>query len=352
MIDVVAAVLRGSNGSVVLAQRCAPRSFAGCWEFPGGKLEPGEDPDQGLARELREELGIDVPVPDGGFPRLICVEHSGPSVRLRLDVREVATWRGEPHGLEGQPVRTFKPAELATLPMPPADRPVVAALLDPPLYAISPPASDPTELDAWLHRQLSQSDRRLSVRSGEPPESDPDQRHSRFQYQLADGNRRLLLRPGAPLASDPVAMRRLATRAAKAARDAKVELLLSRHIELAALLGLGVHLSAAQLVESELEVSLAHARSVGVGAVAASTHNAHELALAERLGCDFACMSPIRATTSHPEAKTLGWTGFTQARAAALLPVYALGGLGPTDLAEARAHGAQGAAGIRAFCRN
>lgn len=322
MIDVVAAVLRRPDGSIVLAQRCAPRSFPGCWEFPGGKLEPAEDPDRGLARELAEELGIVAPVPDGGFPRLICVEHSGPSLRLRLDVREVTTWRGEPQGLEGQRVRTFKPDELATLPMPPADRPIVSALLKPPLYAISPPTSDPAELEDWLQWQLSQSDRRL------------------------------LLRPGERLANDTVAMRQLATRAAKAARDAKVELLLSRNIELAASLGLGVHLSSAQLGSPKLATALAIARRAGLACIAASAHNASELAAAGRLNCDFACLSPVRSTASHPEAQPIGWRGFVQQRAASLLPVYALGGLAPADLIEARAHGAQGIAAIRAFCRD
>jgi 8-oxo-dGTP diphosphatase len=83
--------------------------------------------------------------------------------------------------------------------------------------------------------------------------------------------------------------------------------------------------------------------------VGASCHDAEELELAARLGADFATLSPVQATASHPGAAALGWDRFAQRVAAARLPVYALGGVGPDDLPRARAAGAQGVAGIRAF---
>jgi 8-oxo-dGTP diphosphatase len=83
--------------------------------------------------------------------------------------------------------------------------------------------------------------------------------------------------------------------------------------------------------------------------VAASCHDAAELRAAERLDCDFAVVGHVADTPSHPGRPPLGWTGFSALREGASLPIYAIGGLGAGDLARARAHGAQGIAGIRAF---
>ena len=80
---------------------------------------------------------------------------------------------------------------------------------------------------------------------------------------------------------------------------------------------------------------------------AASCHNADELAQAERLGLDFVVLGPVRATESHPDATPLGWDGFGALREAVSLPIYALGGMKPADVARARRHGGQGVAGIR-----
>ena len=106
---------------------------------------------------------------------------------------------------------------------------------------------------------------------------------------------------------------------------------------------MGVHLRAAQLRELR-ERPLP--RSAWVGA---SCHDAEELALAVRLGADFATLAPVCATASHPGAMALGWERFAALAADAQLPVYALGGVGPDDLQRARDAGAQGVAGIRAF---
>jgi len=120
-------------------------------------------------------------------------------------------------------------------------------------------------------------------------------------------------------------------------------LLVNHDIGLARELRIGVHLRATQLRELH-ERPLP--RDLWVGA---SCHGAEELDLAMRLGADFATLSPVKATASHPEAKPLGWDRFAQLVEDAHLPVYALGGVGPNDLQRARAAGAQGVAGIRAF---
>lgn len=123
-VHVVAGVLRDARGRVLLARRTEGRDLAGLWEFPGGKVEPGESPENALVRELREELGVETEV---GAP-VACVPLESPGRRLLLDVREVA-FSGLPRGLEGQALAWVPLRKLSDYPMPPADVPVVAELL-------------------------------------------------------------------------------------------------------------------------------------------------------------------------------------------------------------------------------
>lgn len=129
----VAGVIRDVRGRILLARRTEGRDLAGLWEFPGGKVEPGETPGAALTRELREELGIEAVA---GKP-VLCVPLDSPGKRLLLDVREVA-FSGTPRGLEGQALAWVPLRKLADYPMPPADVPVVALLLSQHGAATSP----------------------------------------------------------------------------------------------------------------------------------------------------------------------------------------------------------------------
>ena len=123
-VEVVAAAITDARGRVLLARRTVGRDLAGLWEFPGGKVEPGETAEQALVRELREELGIQVQPGS----HVITVPQAYPAKRLRLDVRRVSAWKGVPKGHEGQALAWVPPHKLADYAMPPADVPVVAAL--------------------------------------------------------------------------------------------------------------------------------------------------------------------------------------------------------------------------------
>ncbi len=120
----VAAVVIDAAGRVLIAQRPAGKHLAGGWEFPGGKLEPGEQRLAGLARELREELGISIETPRP----LIRVRHTYPTREVLLDVWVVRRYAGEPVGLDGQALRWCAQDELAAANLLPADEPIVAAL--------------------------------------------------------------------------------------------------------------------------------------------------------------------------------------------------------------------------------
>jgi 8-oxo-dGTP diphosphatase len=125
VIHVVAAAVVDTAGRVLIAQRPAGKHMAGGWEFPGGKLEPGEARLAGLARELREELGISII----GVPRpLIRVRHAYTSREVLLDIWVVKRYSGEARGLDGQALRWCTQDELEAAELLPADRPIVRAL--------------------------------------------------------------------------------------------------------------------------------------------------------------------------------------------------------------------------------
>jgi mutator protein MutT len=123
-VHVVAGVLADTAGRVLIAQRPAGRHLAGSWEFPGGKLEPDEDRCAGLARELREELGVDV---QAAQP-LLQVRHEYRDRCVLLDVWTVTAYRGEARALDGQALYWCPIGQLASVALLAADRPVVTAL--------------------------------------------------------------------------------------------------------------------------------------------------------------------------------------------------------------------------------
>jgi 8-oxo-dGTP diphosphatase len=123
-IDVVAGALFDDEGRVLIAQRPQGKALAGRWEFPGGKLHEGEDAYAGLARELREELGVET----RGAERLIRYEYPYPDRLVRLDLWLVTSWSGEPKGLDGQALKWVRPEHLAGEDILEADQPMIEAL--------------------------------------------------------------------------------------------------------------------------------------------------------------------------------------------------------------------------------
>ena len=126
----VAAILADAQGRVLVAQRPPGKELAGYWEFPGGKLEPGEPAERALRRELMEELGIEV----AACEPYMTLEHeySQPGVqrRVRLLVWRVGRWLGEPAGREGQALQWLAPGALMAAGLLPADAPIAARLVD------------------------------------------------------------------------------------------------------------------------------------------------------------------------------------------------------------------------------
>ncbi len=305
-IHVAAAAIVNPAGQVLLARRPEHLHQGGLWEFPGGKLEPGEDVRDGLVRELQEELGITAT----RYRPLIRVHHDYPDCSVLLDVWRVEGWRGEPHGREGQPVAWVEPRDLLSRPFPAANRPIVSAVRLPERYLITPEPGEDGEL---FLRQLDRS--------------------------LTGGITLVQLRARS---LPPGRFERLATRALAACRARGAALILNGPPDLVQGLGAdGVHLPASRLMAADRRPL---PQNLWVGA---SCHTAAEVEHACRIGVDFIVASPVLPTRSHPGADAMGWDGVHLLTEAATVPVYALGGMQGAHLDLAWHHGAQGIAAIR-----
>jgi 8-oxo-dGTP diphosphatase len=307
-VHVAAAVIRRLDGKVLIARRSAEQHQGNLWEFPGGKLEEGESPKAGLARELAEELGIQV---TSARP-LIKVAHDYPDKQVLLDVWEVDGFEGQPHGVEGQPLEWVAPRSLGNYDFPAANLPIVAAARLPSSYVITPDGLPRAELLGGLRAAIAQGVRLLQLRA--PNLYDP-------QYR--------------DLAVDAAGL-----------CAAKAQLMLKGPLE-----WLGDFPSAGwHLTSEQLRKYAPNGRPFPADRwLAASCHGPEELELAERMGVDFVTLSPVQPTQTHPEAVPLGWVQAEQLIAGFNKPVFLLGGVGPADAPRAWDIGAQGVAGIRAF---
>lgn len=128
LVLVVAVALVDADGRVLLAQRPEGKSMAGLWEFPGGKVEPGENPEDTLIRELHEELGIEVKA--ACLAPLTFASHRYEDFHLLMPLYVCRRWTGDVRGREGQALKWVRPTRLRDYPMPPADEPLIPHLID------------------------------------------------------------------------------------------------------------------------------------------------------------------------------------------------------------------------------
>lgn len=324
-LRVAAGLLLRPDGSLLLGQRPEGKSYAGWWELPGGKLEPGEEPVQALCRELNEELGITV---TRAYPWVSYV-HVYPQSVVRLWFYRVVAWEGDPTGIEGQRLSWVDPqasvaeieAGLGSGHLLPATLPPIAWLKVPPVYVIVAPDS-PVEAAAIL-RHVAQA---------------IDNGGRLFQFRAPDWH-------AGPAASS---LYDLFCQVLRLVHEAGGRLLVnSAHPESWWAQADGVHLRSTDL-ERKLPKLAEHAW------VAASAHSEQELERARNAGALFAVLGPVLPTATHPDAQPLGWERFAQLAQTAGIPVFALGGQSENTLETAWRHGAHGIAGIRqvaAACR-
>lgn len=301
VVNVAVAVVRRGDGRVLLAERPRGKVSAGYWEFPGGKFKAAETPEQALARELHEELGVEI---DAAHPWLT-YDHAYPDKTVRLHFFRVTAWHGTPHGREGQRVSWEDPAAVGVGPLLPANDKVLQALNPPPVYAVTHAA-------------------KYGV-SGFMP---------RLEQALARGVRLIQVRE--PTMA-PEQFAQFARRVVALARRYGAQVLVYGDETLARKVGGdGVHIPCKQLLRL--------AARPRMRLCAASCHNAEHLAHAAALGADFAVLSPVLPTASHPGEPGMGWERFSDLVRGYPLPVYALGGMRPELLDTALRHGAHGIA--------
>jgi 8-oxo-dGTP diphosphatase len=302
-LQVAVGVVKNPEGKILISLRHAELHQGGLWEFPGGKVEASETAESALARELKEELNIDV---TAASP-LITILHRYPDRFVQLNVFLVEQFSGEAKSLEGQPFKWVAPYELGQYAFPAANQPIITAVKLPPYYAILDDADEDLllpNLQKILNRGIKLIQARLKNLS-------------------------------------PAAVAAFIEQAYPLCKQQQAVLLMNSAVDYSAEVD-GIHLTSRDLMALT-------ARPENIKWLAASCHNLGQLQQAQKIGVDFVVLAPVLPTQTHPGAAVLGWEQFAELVAEVNLPVYALGGMTKSSLITARQHGGQGIAAIRAF---
>ncbi len=303
--EVAAAVIQRPDGSFLLAQRPEGKPYSGYWEFPGGKIEQGENALACLKREIKEELDVEIL---GATPWITRV-HAYTHATVRLHFFRVREWSGNFQGMEDQAHTWQRVEQLEVGPMLPANTPIFRALSLPTIYAISNAAQ--LGVSVFLRR---------------------------LEHALQSGIGLIQIREKT-LPAD--ALNDLAKDVVRRAHAAGARVLVNSDSALARRVSAdGIHVTAPQLalLQERPEFPL----------VGASCHERNEIERAAALGLDFVVLGTVNRTPSHPGQQPLGWDAFREIVRDAPLPVYAIGGMSAGDLSAAQECGAHGVALQRA----
>lgn len=300
--EVAVGVLLRADGAALMADRPAGKPYAGYWEFPGGKIEPGESVAHALARELHEELGIEI----GDVAPWVSFEFDYPHAYVRLHFCRIWQWRGEPHAREGQQLRFVRLDQRLPQPLLPAAGPALRWLALPTVAAEA-------QIFDWPETALL----------------------ARIEAAFASGLRMLLLRSQARgSAASEAATRTWIDRVRVCASACSAQVVVDAGLaQLGAGSGIGIHLDAA-----DRPPPASNGTGIWVGTDAADRT---QVAQAPARGCDFAVVGPVLPGGASA-APTLGWRGLSALVRNAPLPVFAAGGLSRSDLTRAQRCGAHG----------
>ncbi len=304
-LHVAVGVVQDVQQKILIAQRPVHLHQGGLWEFPGGKVEPDEPVTVALARELKEELNLEVNSAD--CQPLIQIDYDYPDRQVLLDVFRVLKFQGEAIGMEGQSVRWVDPNRLNEFTFPAANRPIIHAAQLPDRYAILDDADDDC-VRQQLDRLLEHGVQLIQLRLKRWKQEDVHRLLNDYMPQCRERKIKILI-------------------------NSDVEGDYANQVD-------GIHLTSRALNDLSQ-------RPLNYEWVAASCHTEQELHQAQALGIDFAVLAPVLSTATHPNAQPLGWEWFARLAAMATVPVYALGGMSLDCLAYAQQYGAQGIAGIR-----
>ncbi len=312
IVHVAAAVIVNESNEVCISLRHEDSHQGGLWEFPGGKIEQHEAPEQALVREIKEELDLAIEQ----LRPLITITHDYGDKKVCLHVYKVLDYHGQAAGLEGQQVKWLAVDRLQSLEFPAANLAIITAVQLPEKYLITGKFVDEDDFFNKLSSALA-GDIRL------------------VQLRLKEGD----------LDVDKVPA--FVQQVSSLCRQEKAKLLLNmpqdylKSIDLSVIKFDGFH------ADSKTLKTLSQ-RPAG-RYFSASCHNSEELLKARQLNADFVVLSPVQKTASHPEMDAMGWSKFSSLIESCTMPVYALGGVSENDMQDACLHGAQGVAAISAF---
>lgn len=306
-VHVAVGVVIDTDGKVLIAKRPHNAHQGGLWEFPGGKVADGESLLAALTRELYEELAISVETTEP----LIKINHDYGDKIVLLDVHKVLSFSGVARGNEGQPIKWVDVSALKQYSFPAANHAIVTSLLLPEKMLITGAANSAKDYLLRTEKAFEKAIGIVQLRC-------PDMLAAEYQ-KLAQHMQELCASYGVQLQLNTTAD------------------------NFFSLPSTGLHLNRHQLK------TLACRPVNNDVLLGASCHNEEEILHARRVGVDYITLSPVANTPSHPEATILGWENFGRLAALASVPVYALGGMSESDIAPARAAGAQGIAAINCW---
>jgi len=303
LVHVAVGVVEDNSGRILIARRPLHLHQGGLWEFPGGKVDEGEDVITALHRELHEEVGIDIKQTQP----LITITHDYGDKQVWLDVHRVISFQGDAHGREGQPVKWVAIDQLEDYDFPVANRGILNAIRLPDHLMITGEFETYSECLEKMQHAILKGVRLIQLRA----------KHLDEKEYLT-------------LAKQVLAV-----------QEQGVLVLLNTGLEIFKKTNAaGLHLNSQRLMQTPQ-------RPIGLNnLLSAAVHNEAELDQAKKIGVDFILVSPVKATSSHPSASPLGWERLAEFVERANCPVYALGGMHIKDIATAKQYGAQGIAAI------
>ena len=306
-IAVVVGIIRNKDGAVLVSKRSQGSHLPGFWEFPGGKVEKGEEKISALQRELKEELDINVKE----LCPLIEVSYPYSAEEIRISAFEVFRWTGRPAGKEGQIIEWVKVNAVRSLRLPRANVPIVAAMELPSVAMITGPYTG--DKTGFLRKTEECLRAGVSLIQFRPQTSADDI---------------------VPLGKELVALSNHYGARVFVNSDVEIFNRIAAH---------GFHVTARKLLSNSTTAIPQNTP------LSCSCHNPTEIRKAEELGAEFIYLGSLATTSSHPGRMGLGWTVAGQWVKASNIPVFALGGMVPSDIIRARHRGFQGVAMLSGF---
>ena len=304
IIKAVVGVLRNKSGQLLLAKRQAQQFMPGFWELPGGKIEANETNESAISRELNEELGIQVTA----LSLHQTLSQQYPRLQVNLSIYNINSYLNEPRGVEGQQISWVSVQDLHNYKLLPSMQAFISSITLPNKYWITPACTNQSEWMARFEQKLTQGISLIQLRSKNKLDKHFIEQINRKCQQ---NNLKLLLNTIDKSFDEPYCA--------------------------------GWHITTSEMLKLKSR-PCSDDKLLG-----ASTHNLDEALKAQAIGANFVVISPVQATTTHPNISPIGWGAAKEVVDKLNIPVYFLGGMRLQDLNKTLKLGAQGIAAVSAF---